>query len=69
MVSVIVTFVIVFAVVIMVGEWSKVFRNAKRMVAADKLKQACTLPPEEVKRAELFNATVYRNENYWDDAA
>jgi hypothetical protein len=59
----IVVFVVVFATILDVRGWINVWQEAKVKIAAQKILEQIILPPEEQKRAGLFNAALYRTHN------
>lgn len=66
MIETILVFVGVFIAVIVVGEWTRVFRQAYRMVQAGRRLDEAMAVKAEQNRIGLFNAAQYRNENYWE---
>ena len=59
----IVVFVFVFATILDVLGWINVWKEAKVKVAAQKILEQLILPPDEQKRAGLFNAAIYPAHN------
>ena len=54
-----VVFVFVFVTILDICGWINVWKEAKVKVSAQKILDQTILPPDEQKRAALFNAALY----------
>jgi uncharacterized membrane protein YagU involved in acid resistance len=58
-----VVFVFVYVTILDICGWINVWQEAKVKVAAQKIIEQMILPPEEQKRARLFNSATYPVQN------